>query len=315
MHRTDVSLSVVIPVFNEEKILSENVDELAAVFDRVVGPSKWQFLFVNNGSTDMTAALLEAVKDRLPLTKILYLGEPNYGAALKLGLEAVDTPYVHTIDIEQWDIPFFEWAWRYRDEFDIFIGSKRADPTLNHQEPYRRFLSWGLNALLQLFFEFSGSETHGPKLMSVAAITPLLARSILDRGQFDTELVLRATRAGLRMVEVPVIYKEQRKPRNLMLQKIYWNIKAFNRLRKVMKLVGFAGPVRLYRISRADVMPPSLPTAQPEQDADRNPSAGPLSFLFEKTNHGQAPRGDFQMENHGEAHLAHDVRPRIPVRV
>ena len=78
----------------------------------------------------------------------------------------------------------------------------------------------GLNAALQVMFRYSGTDTHGPKLLNRKALNSIIAACRLDRGQFDTELVLRAMRGGKRLVEVPMEYRESRPPRNLMVKKI-----------------------------------------------------------------------------------------------
>lgn len=254
-------LSVVIPVYNEEQVLAANTRYLAGEFDRIVGAGAWQYVIVDNGSTDATPALLRQVAETWP-TKILHADEPNYGKALRTGLEGADTEWVHSIDIEQWDIPFFEWAWNNREQHDIFIGSKRADPTLNRQPVYRKFLSWGLNCLIQLFFEHMGTDTHGPKLLRLSALKPIISQCRMSRGQFDTEFVLRSVRAGLRLVEAPVIYEEQRPARRLMLEKIYINIREFNRLRIMMKGIGFSGLVRYRRVCREDVLAQSQASSE-----------------------------------------------------
>jgi len=58
------------------------------------------------------------------------------------------------------------------------------------------------------------------------------------------------------IVEVPISNSEVegRKPRNLMLKKIVWNITAFNRLRRVLRNVPREGPVRYRRFTREDVL-------------------------------------------------------------
>jgi hypothetical protein len=158
------------------------------------------------------------------------------------------------VDIEQWDLPFIAWAWKNRDRYDLFIASKRADPTLCFQEPYRKLLSCGLNALLQLFLGFTGTDTHGPKLLNRESHEPIINVCTLDRGQFDTEFVLRALRNQLKLVEVPVVYQETRPHRNWMIKKIVWNLFAFRRLVTIMKDVPFKGPIRFHRFTREDVL-------------------------------------------------------------
>jgi glycosyltransferase involved in cell wall biosynthesis len=253
---TPVLLSVVMPIRNEAAILWQNAEILAARFDALAGAGQWKFILVDNASTDGTPAIITRIIARWPPSETVFVPQPNYGAALKAGFGRADTPYAAVLDVELWDLPFLTWAWRRRDEYDLFIGSRRADPSLCERPRYRWLLSWGLNALLQLFFEFTGTETHGPKLIRMAAMRDLIARCVSDRGQYDTEIVLRAIRAGRLIVEVPISNSEVegRKPRNLMLNKIVWNILAFNRLRGVLRGVPREGPVRYRRFTREDVL-------------------------------------------------------------
>jgi len=264
----ELPLSIVIPVFNEQSILMANAEELANYLDNMLGSDNWLYIFVDNGSTDGTPALLSHIVERWPLSRVVNLEKPNYGAALKAGLRATTTKWVYMLDIEQWDLPFMTWAWNNRHQYDLFIASKRADPTLNFQRPYRRFLSAGLNAALQVLFRYGGTDTHGPKLLNRESLNAIIANCELDRGQFDTELVLRAMRNSKRLVEVPVEYRESRPHRNLMIKKIYWNLIALRRLQHVMRDVPFEGPVRYYRFAREDVLAQHQPKQSTEREAN-----------------------------------------------
>jgi glycosyltransferase involved in cell wall biosynthesis len=250
----DVDLSIVIPVLNEEDILEENLRGLAVHFDSIVGPGKWKFVIVDNGSTDATPDILKRVLAEFPPSKAVLVPEPNYGAALRAGLAAADTPFAHPCDIEQWDIPFIAWSWTLRHEHDLFIGSKRSDPTISKQTPRRRFLSWGLNALLQLMFGYMGTDTHGPKLINLRKLRPVIDSCLSDRGQFDTEIVLRSVRKGYRLAEAPIAFLETRPPRVKLFKKILWNLIAFNRLRLIVQDLGYADVIEFRQFSRSDVL-------------------------------------------------------------
>jgi glycosyltransferase involved in cell wall biosynthesis len=254
MSDAELPVSIVIPIYNEQSILWENAQALAQYFDSALGSGNWLFIFVDNGSTDGTPAILEHILARWPLCHVIKLKEPNYGAALKAGLRAATTKWAYMLDIEQWDMPFMNWAWANRGQYDMFIASKRADPTLNFQQPYRRFLSAGLNAVLQVLFRYSGTDTHGPKFLNRQSLYDIVVKCELDRGQFDTELVLRAMRACRRLVEVPVEYRESRPHRNWMVKKIVWNLIALRRLQHVMRNVPFEGCTHYYRFARDDVL-------------------------------------------------------------
>jgi len=247
-------VSVIIPLYNEESVLNENVQTLTSFFDAVVGRGRWYFLFVENGSTDSTPALADAVAASRPPSRVIHLSEPNYGIALKTGLRAATTRWVYIIDIEQWDFPFIAWSWKHHNAYDMFIASKRADFTICHQHFYRRVLSCALNGLLQVFTQFSGTDTHGPKLLNRISLQSIIAACELDRGQHDTELVLRAVRSQKRIIEAPCEYRELRPNRNWMVKKILWNLWALARLVIIMKKVPHQGLARYYRVAREDVL-------------------------------------------------------------
>lgn len=247
-------VSIVIPLFNEEAIIDENLSTLAYFFDSIVGAGRWLFILVDNGSTDGTPEKLSSACRQWPLSRVVNVPEPNYGAALRAGLTSATTRWAYLLDIEQWDLPFLAWSWLNRDSYDLFLGSKRSDPSLNFQARYRKFLSCCLNALLQTLFEFSGTDTHGPKLIDRGSLETIAETCCLDRGQYDTELVLRAVRTRKRIVEIPVVYRESRPHRNLMIKKIIWNLLALRRLVSVMKNVPYEGTIRFHRLSREDVM-------------------------------------------------------------
>jgi glycosyltransferase involved in cell wall biosynthesis len=247
-------VSVIIPLYNEQNFLHDNVESLAVFFDSVVGHGRWYFIFVENGSTDKTPALADAAAASHPPSRVIHLPMPNYGVAQKTGLRSATTKWVYLIDIEQWDKPFIIWSWRNREAYDALIASKRADATINHQHFYRRILSCGLNGLLQVFLQFTGTDTHGPKLLNRVSLQSIIAACELDRGQYETELILRAVRAQKRIVEAPSEYLELRPNRNWMVKKIVWNLWALARLVRVMKPVPYEGLARYYRVAREDLL-------------------------------------------------------------
>lgn len=265
-------LEVVIPLYNEQAIVREYAQKLARHLDSAIGAGRWQFIFVDNGSTDGTGSLVERLIEELGAGLMVHAPEPNYGLALRAGLNAARAPYVHTCDIEQWDIPFLAWAWAARGDHDLFIGSRRSDPTVSKPPPLRRILSWGLNALIQLFFGYMGTDTHGPKLLNMQRLKPIIDVCVSDRGQFDTEIVLRATRAGLRIAEAPIAHEEYRPPRFVIFKKVGWNLVAFNRLRKILRDVPYSDTVHFHQFSRSDLVTDGVPQTGTSGESHRAPT-------------------------------------------
>lgn len=252
--RRQVDLEVVIPLYNEEAIVRENILTLKRHLDQVTGGIAWRFILVDNGSDDRTREIIVELLDEIGDGLYVFEAEPNYGRALRAGLNAATAPYVHICDVEQWDIPFLTWAWRNRHEHDYFIGSRRSDPTIQKPPFTRRLLSWGLNALIQLFFDYMGTDTHGPKLINMSAMREIIETCVCDRGQFDTEIVLRGVRAGRRIAEAPIEHREHRPPKFRIVKKIGWNLVAFTRLRGVLADLPYEAPVKFRQYNRWDVL-------------------------------------------------------------
>jgi glycosyltransferase involved in cell wall biosynthesis len=249
---TTLALSVVVPVYNEEAHLWGMAQDLGHALDGVVGRACWQYVLVDNGSVDGSGKVLDAIVASWPSSRVLKLDRPNYGTALKTGLQAAQAPFAYVINVDFWDPLFLKWAWANRDQYDLILGSKRADPTLNRLPAYRKFLSAGLNLIFQVFFDFVGRDTHGQKLIRLAPMLDIMSRCVMERGQFDTELTLRALRSGLWVAEVPVPIVQSRSPRNLMLAKIWRNFVDLLRLRRVMRDVPSVR-TRYHRWSREDM--------------------------------------------------------------
>lgn len=70
--RDSIDLSVIIPAYNEEGRLGEQLDALS---DEVWPGHLWEVLVVDNRSTDRTAALALSYADRVPLLRVVHAGE------------------------------------------------------------------------------------------------------------------------------------------------------------------------------------------------------------------------------------------------
>lgn len=88
------SLTVVVPVYNEEEALRDFLPTLT----NVCRMHHWKIIIVNDGSKDQTSSVLSIYKD-MPDVKIIHLKvNRGYGAAIKTGIRAVTTTFLVTID-------------------------------------------------------------------------------------------------------------------------------------------------------------------------------------------------------------------------
>ena len=90
-------LTVVVPVYDEQDNLERVGRELAAWLDRTTTPAR--VLFVNDGSKDRSAAMIEALCAADPRFRFVHLAEnAGLSAAMKAGFDHVETRYAGYID-------------------------------------------------------------------------------------------------------------------------------------------------------------------------------------------------------------------------
>lgn len=79
------SLSVVIPLWNEERNIEALVKEFHSC--RFTTSSNFELVLVNNGSTDNSARVLESTKSRYSWVRLLSLPTNlNYGGGIQAGI-------------------------------------------------------------------------------------------------------------------------------------------------------------------------------------------------------------------------------------
>ena len=90
-----VGLSVVVPVCNE----AENVEPLAREIDAALGSRSYEMIFIDDGSTDDTVAILQKLKSSLPALRVLrHSFRSGQSAAVATGVRAARAPWIATLD-------------------------------------------------------------------------------------------------------------------------------------------------------------------------------------------------------------------------
>jgi glycosyltransferase involved in cell wall biosynthesis len=210
-------LSIVVPVHNEADFLPVG---LAGLFDAIdeVGVAV-EVIVVENGSTDGSAAIAKGLMAGRP-GAVEVLAEADYGAALRHGFLRAEGEWIVNVDVDYYSAPFFRSVLDHAADADLVIGSKR-DPGSDDRRPLlRRAGTRVFNLLLRGMFGSGVSDTHGMKGFRRSVVAPLVVDVVSRKDLFDTELVLRAERAGLRIVEVPVVVEELRPARSSFVRRV-----------------------------------------------------------------------------------------------
>ncbi len=222
-----------MPAHNERALLEESVREVSDGL-RAAGRA-FELLVVENGSGDSTLALAQRLAATVPEVHVHTLTQPDYGKALRTGLVAATGDVVVTFDVDYYDLTFLDRALalmtRTDHAADVVIASKRAAGAHDARPLLRRFVTAAFAVLLRVGFGLRVSDTHGMKALRRAAVEPLARRCRFGTDLFDTELVLRAERAGLVIVELPVRVEERRPSRTPIWRRVPRTLVGLTRLR------------------------------------------------------------------------------------
>jgi glycosyltransferase involved in cell wall biosynthesis len=214
-------VSVVMPAFNEADILESSVGDV--VESMRVRHQLFEVIVCENGSTDDTLSLARGLADKYPEVAVEHLERADYGAALHAGLLSARGTAVVNFDVDFYDLAFLDAAVA-RVTADggpaIVVGTKRGAGAQDDRPPLRQLVTATFALFLRVLFGLKVSDTHGMKAMRRAAIEPVARACRFGKDLFDTELILRAERAGLSVGEIPVSVVERRPARTSILRRV-----------------------------------------------------------------------------------------------
>jgi glycosyltransferase involved in cell wall biosynthesis len=212
-------VSIVIPVYNEEGILRDAVTELLDGLDAVRAALEapdlvFEIILAENGSRDATATLAEHLANERSEVRTFSLGEPNYGKALRRGILEARGTWVICEEIDLCDLDFHRRALELlrHGDADFIVGSKAMKGSNDQRPLFRRAATKVINGMLRVALDFRGTDTHGLKAFHRETVTPIAEACVIDRDLFASEMVIRAGRAGVDIVEIPVRLAEKRPP-------------------------------------------------------------------------------------------------------
>lgn len=213
-------ISIVMPAHDEAPFIAEAVRDVAEGM-RARGP--FEIVVVENGSTDDTAEVAKALVQDVPELRVLSLGAADYGKALRMGFLNAGGELAAFFDVDYYDLDFLDRAVALMDGAGgpaVVVGSKRGEGAIDTRAWPRRMVTLVFSTILKVGFGLGVSDTHGMKVLRREPLMPLAERCRFGTDLFDTELILRAERAGLKSGEVPVIVQELRPSRSSIAKRI-----------------------------------------------------------------------------------------------
>jgi putative flippase GtrA len=239
---TDVLVDIVVPVHNEETDLEPNVRRLHAYLTHAF-PVRARITIADNASTDQTWPRAVALASALPDVRAVRLDVKGRGHALRAAWNDSDAPVVAYMDVDLSTdlaalLPLV--APLLSGHSDIAIGTRLSRHARVVRGPKRELISRGYNVLLHSVLRTRFSDAQcGFKAIRADRARTLLPQVEDDGWFFDTELLVLAERAGLRIHEVPVDWTDDPDSRVDLLATAIGDLRGVARLMRG-QLVRFA---------------------------------------------------------------------------
>lgn len=200
-------VDIVVPVHNEEAVLSDSVHRLHSYLSEDF-PLDWRIVIADNASTDSTPSLSRELAAELAGVEVLRIEEKGRGRALRTAWMKSNADAVAYTDVDLSTgltgfLPLV--APLLSGHSDVSVGSRLSEGSVVARGPKRELLSRMYNLILRVVFAVRFRDAQcGFKALRTDIAHRLLPAVEDEEWFFDTELLLLAEHNGLRVHEVPV---------------------------------------------------------------------------------------------------------------
>ena len=205
-------VDVVIPVYNEFKVLEDSVRRTLALMDAEPAYD-WRLVVADNGSNDGTGDLAKRLEAEDPRVKALLLTIKGRGLALREAWLTSDADVVSYMDVDlSTDLSHLPRLIGMVADggCDVAIGTRLARGSKTDRQLKREITSRGYVFLIRATFprlRLTDAQC-GFKALSRKAVEAIVPRIENRMWFFDTELLILAHRNGFKICELPVRWVE-----------------------------------------------------------------------------------------------------------
>ncbi len=206
------SISIIIPVFNEEKRLTKT---FKALYELALprGLKLEEIIFVDDGSNDKTFSMLGQFRrtNTLPVVIISYKSNKGKGHAVKRGVLEANGDFVLLFDADlSTEFSELKKFMKYvRNGENVIIGTRKNghSTVIKHQGKIREFLGRGFTVFTQKALSMKVTDfTCGFKLFSKKAYKKIFKASQINGWGYDAEIIFLANKFGYKIREVAVVW-------------------------------------------------------------------------------------------------------------
>lgn len=231
-------VEVVVPVLNEERTLKTNIETLYN-FLRTQDGLQFRITIADNGSTDRTQVIANELAEHYAAIRVVRMSERGRGRALKQVWMDSDADILSYMDVDLSTslddfMPLIKPL--VNGEAGVAIGSRLSKHSRTTRGFKRDFISKTYNKIIKTYMGTKFSDAQ----CGFKAIRRDVARSLLPKVTdtqwfFDTELLIKAEKTGVKIHEQPVTWVEDRDSRVKIVKTVTEDLRGLARVKKELK--------------------------------------------------------------------------------
>jgi glycosyltransferase involved in cell wall biosynthesis len=208
-NKGEVVLTIIVPIYQEAGIIADSIYRLHRVADEL--GYDYEILIADDGSTDESDVIVSNLITSFDHLRFFrYPHNKGRGFILSRAVEQSRGGIICYIDADLQIDPEVlpRLVSRIENGSDIVIGAKHHPNSKLYYSRWRRLQSIIYNTLARFILGVCVSDFQcGAKAFRRSAIHDLIKHTTCRGWSWDTELILKADKLGLRLTEVPVIVR------------------------------------------------------------------------------------------------------------
>jgi glycosyltransferase involved in cell wall biosynthesis len=201
-------ISVIIPVFKEERSIERAIVEMARFFGKNRRIRDYEIIFVADKSGDRTIEIIQAAVKRDPHLKLIVNRcREQKGGSVRIGmLKAKYDPMLFFDADLSTPLREINVFLDQIDDYDIIIGSRGLPESKVKKRMFRVFLSKGFSLFKRVLLGLTVKDTQCGFKMFRKQCKPIFKMQRIKTGTFDVELLVIAKRNNYKLKELPITW-------------------------------------------------------------------------------------------------------------
>ncbi len=228
-------VEVVVPVLNEERTLKANIEKLHDFLQKQDG-LHFRITIADNGSIDRTQMIANELSENYAAIRVVRLTEKGRGRALKQVWMESDADILSYMDVDlSTSLEDFMPMIRplITGEAGVAIGSRLSKNSRTTRGFKRDFISKSYNKIIKTYMGTKFSDAQcGFKAIRKDVSENLLPKVTDTQWFFDTELLIKAEKSGIKIHEQPVTWVEDTDSRVKIMKTVTEDLQGLMRVKR-----------------------------------------------------------------------------------